>query len=140
MGHFGVRTALNALALALALGGGAPAAVAAAPAPGQRTASAPASAGRAVKIVFVGKQYPCECTAKTIAATRGALDRALGPRPKLALEELMIDRDADKVDALRRERPLRALPALYFVDAAGKVLDVLDGDLSEAQITAALRK
>lgn len=140
MGRFGARAVSSVLTLALSLGGGVPAALAAPPAPARGAAVAAARAGRVAKVIFVGKLYPCECTAKTIAATRGALDRALGARPKIAIEELMINRDTARVDALRRVKPLGALPALYFVDAAGSVLDLLDGDVSEAQIAAALKR
>jgi hypothetical protein len=107
---------------------------------GPNAAAAPGDAKRKVaRIVFVGKQNACDCTRKAIEAGRKALQAALGNTSRYRLEELKIDVDREKVDGLRKKRALAGLPAIYFLDAAGDVKELLQGDITEEQIRAALK-
>jgi hypothetical protein len=104
-----------------------------------RAAPPAESKGKVVRIVFVGKKHACDCTRKSIDAGRKALQAALGKQSRYRVEELAIDVDGEKVDELRKRRPLTALPALYFFDGAGEVRERLQGDITEAQIRAVLK-
>ena len=95
-----------------------------------------AAKGRVVRIVFIGKKQACDCTRKAIESGRKALQAALGNKSRSRLLELAIDVDREKVDALRKKRAFTGLPAIYFFDAAGEVKELLQGDITEAQIRA----
>lgn len=97
-------------------------------------------ATKVVRVVFVGKEHACDCTRRSIDAGWAALQRALGTPPKLPVERLNLDTQEDKVAPYRRQKALTALPALYFVDAKGSVAELLQGEVTRAQVEAALAK
>ena len=96
---------------------------------------------KVAQIVFVGKKNACPCTKKSIDAGKKALQVVLGNKSRYRLEELNFDVDADreKLDALREKRAMVALPAIYFLDPAGEVKELLQGEVTEAKIRAVLR-
>jgi hypothetical protein len=106
------------------------------------TATAPNPDGgtrKAAKIVFVGKEKACECTRKKVDAGWAALQEALGTPAKVPVEQLKVDTESDKVEPYRKQKPMMALPAIYFVDAKGAVLELLQGEVTAQQIAAALK-
>jgi hypothetical protein len=112
-------------------------------APGQTTGSsasvlqaAPASAIAATvtKIVFVGKEHACDCTRKRVDEGWGALQRALGTPPRIPVERLQIDTDDSRVEPYRKQRPVMALPGIYFVDAKESVVELLQGEVTTEQV------
>lgn len=98
------------------------------------------AATKVARVVFVGKQNACDCTRRTVDAGWTALQKALGTPAKLPVERLQIDTEGEKVAPYRKQKPMMALPAIYFVDGKNVVLELLQGEVSEAQIAAALRK
>lgn len=92
------------------------------------------------RIVFVGKENACDCTRKSVEAGWTALHKALGTPAKLPVERYQIDTEGDKVAPYRQQKPMVALPAIYFVDGKATVLELLQGEVSEAEIAAALKK
>jgi hypothetical protein len=102
-------------------------------------AQAPAKA-QPSRIVFVGKEHACDCTRKSVEAGWAALQKALGTPAKLPVERLQVDTQGDKVAPYRQQKPMMALPAIYFVDGKDTVLELLQGEVSEAEIAAALTK
>jgi hypothetical protein len=120
-----------------------------APAAGCRrpaAAKAPAAAAsqpaatKVAKIVFVGKEHACDCTRKAVDASWTALQRALGASPPIPVERMSVDTEPTKVEPYRSQKAIMALPAIYFVDGAGSVVDTLQGEVDEAQIKAILGK
>ncbi len=99
--------------------------------------SAPAK--RLTKIVFVGKEHACDCTRKTVDAGWAALQKALGTPAKVPVERLQIDTQGEQVAPYRSMKPLMALPAIYFIDGKGAVVELLQGEVEEAQIAAVLK-
>ncbi len=93
-----------------------------------------AAAPKVTKIVFVGKEHACDCTRKTVEAGWGALQQALGTPAKLPVERLQVDTQADQVAPYRQQKPMMALPAIYFVDGKSVVLDLLQGEVTAEQI------
>jgi hypothetical protein len=106
--------------------------------PGQATATKAVSTGIA-RVVLVGRENACECTRKSIEATSKALAAAMGQPARLPVERLAIDVDRERVAALRAQKPMMALPALYFLDAKGRVVTLLQGEQTEAQIRRVLK-
>lgn len=105
------------------------------------TSSAPVAAQQKLtRLVFVGKKNACDCTRKTVDAGWVTLQKALGTPAKLPVEQLQIDTEAEKVEPYRKQKPIMALPAIYFLDGKDVVLEMLQGEVSEAQIAALLKK
>lgn len=103
-------------------------------------AHAPAApaARQVAKVVFVGKKDACDCTRRAIATGWAALGEALGEPAELPVERLQSDSDGAAVAPYRRQRPMLALPAIYFVDQQGQVLELLQGEVSADQVKVAL--
>jgi hypothetical protein len=112
----------------------------AAPTTAAATATHGQTAARVARIIFVGKERPCNCTKARLEAGWAALEAALGTPPKVPVERLKVDAQPDKVAPYRRQKPAMALPALYFVDANGSVVDLLQGDVTRDQIVATLAR
>jgi hypothetical protein len=104
----------------------------------QPPTAAPAQA-KATKVVFVGKEHACACTKKTVDAGWAMLQKVLGTPAKLPVERLAVDTEADKVAPYRQQKPVMALPAIYFVDSKGAVIEMLQGEVTAEQIAAVLR-
>jgi hypothetical protein len=104
------------------------------------TATHGQATARVTRIVFVGKEHPCDCTKARLEAGWAALQAALGTPPRVPVERLKIDTEPDQVEPYRRQKPAMALPALYFVDAQGSVVDLLQGDVTRDQVAAALAR
>jgi hypothetical protein len=94
----------------------------------------PAPAKRLTKIVFVDKEHACDCTRKAVEAGWTALQKALGTPSKVSVERMHVDTEAAKVAPYRTQKPIMAMPAIYFVGAQNVVLDLLQGEVTEAQI------
>lgn len=97
-----------------------------------------APAVKVTKIVFVGKEHACDCTRKTVDAGWAALQTALGTPPKLPVERLQVDTQGERVDTYRQQKPIMALPAIYFVDGKGAVTEMLQGEVTSEQIGGVL--
>lgn len=105
-----------------------------------QASTAEPAARKLTSIVFVGKQNACDCTRKTVDAGWAALQKALGTPAKLPVLQLQIDTDPEKVAPYQKQKPIMALPAIYFLDGKDVVVDLLQGEVSEAQIAAVLAK
>jgi hypothetical protein len=94
---------------------------------------------KVAKIIFVGKERPCDCTRKALDAGWSALQKALGTPAKLAVERLQVDTEAAKVEPYRQQKPIMALPAIYFLDGKGTVVELLQGEVTTDQIAVVLQ-
>jgi hypothetical protein len=97
-------------------------------------------AGPVVKrIVFVGKEHACDCTRKTVEGSLATLQKALGTPAKVPMERLQIDTEAEKVRPYQQQKAILTLPAIYFLDDQNRVLDLLQGEVTEEQVQHALK-
>ena len=103
-----------------------------------QAAAAKPTTPKVTRIIFVGKEHACDCTRKTVDAGWAALQQALGTPAKVPVERLQIDTQGDKVAPYRQQKPMMALPAIYFVDGKDKVLELLQGEVTAEQIVAGL--
>jgi hypothetical protein len=103
-------------------------------------AAAKPTGTKVTKIVFVGKEHPCDCTRKALDAGWSALQKALGTPARVAVERLQVDTQGDKVEPYRQQKPIMALPAIYFLDGKGVVTELLQGEVTAEQIGQALGK
>jgi hypothetical protein len=67
-----------------------------------------------------------------------ALKNVLGAPPKIPVEMLKVDTEEEKVEPYRKQKPIMAIPAIYFVDGKGSVVDLLQGEITEAQVSKVL--
>jgi hypothetical protein len=113
------------------------------PPPGSRTgatvtaaapSSAPAAEVAVARIVFVGKEHACDCTRKAIDASWQALEAALGLQNRIPVERLHSDTQEDKVVPYRAKKPFLALPAIYLLDGTDSLIEMLQGEITEAQL------
>lgn len=108
--------------------------------PAAAAKAAPAPAVKLSKVVFVGKEHACDCTRRAVDASWAALEAALGTPARVPVEKMHVDTEAARVEPYRIQRPIMALPVIYFVDGKGAVLDVLQGEVTDAQIQPVLGK
>lgn len=105
-----------------------------------QVAAASPAAAKVARIIFVGKEHACDCTRKTVDEGWAALQQALGTPAKLPVERLQVDTEAAKVEPYRQQKPIMALPAIYFLDGKGVVTELLQGEVTLEQIGHALGK
>lgn len=116
------------------------AAVVATGAPAVEAAATNDADTKVARIVFVGKEHACDCTRKTVEAARATLQKALGTPAKLPVETLQLDTQSGQVEPYKAMRPIMALPAIYFIDGKGGLVEMLQGEITDAQISAILAK
>jgi hypothetical protein len=102
--------------------------------PSAPAATKPAPAKKLKKIVFVDKEHACECTRKAVEAGWTSLQKVLGTPSKFPIDRIHVDTEASKVEPYRTQKAIMAMPAIYFVGAQDVVLDMLQGEVTEAQI------
>ena len=99
------------------------------------------SQSRVTRIAFVDKEKCCQCTQDRIDASWAALQAALAGRDSaLPVERIHVDTQAELAGKYRSKQPFMALPAIYLLDGSGNVVELLQGELSQAQVSAALEK
>lgn len=106
--------------------------------PAQSTSAATRKSAVA-RLVFLDKAEACECTQKTINKGWSTLQTALGSGNPLPVDRIHIDTQADQAAPLLAQRKIVAVPALYVLDASGNVLEMLQGELEEAEVRKAMR-
>ena len=141
-----IRAAMLACALAvsaIAASGCEKGATAAGNPDGGATAGAKAAAqsvSKVAKIVFIDLEECCDCTRKRIDGSWAALQEALkGRSPALPIERIHQDKDAEKAEGFRLMKPYMVVPAVYFLDASGALVEQLQGEITVEQFTKALR-
>ena len=108
-------------------------------APGTSSPAATAKPGRVARLVFIDLEKSCPCTQKRIASSWKALAAVLGTPPSIPLDRFHLDTQDAKAEPFLDKRPLVAAPGLYVLDRSGNIIDLLQGDITEAQIRGAIR-
>jgi hypothetical protein len=90
-------------------------------------------------IVFVGLKESCDCTRNRIDESWRVLQHSLATVPDIGVQR--IQRDVHREDALQlhRLKPLMVAPGLYFLDAEDQLIELLQGEISEQQLSALLQ-
>lgn len=102
---------------------------------GAAAVSTPAS--RVARIAFLDKENCCACTQRAQDASWAALQAALGGAA-IPVERIHFDTQAAQADSYRSLRPMMASPGIYFLDAAGGLVDLLQGEVTADQVRAVL--
>ena len=82
------------------------------------------------KIVFVGQKQACPCTRKRIDGSWAALQAAAGARKHIPIERIYMDTDEVEVEPYEKMRAIMVLPAIYLLDGSGKLLDMVQGEVT----------
>jgi hypothetical protein len=99
--------------------------------------SAPAKA-RVGSIVFIGKAKACPCTTKRIAAGWKALKKGLGKR-RTPVKRIQSDVKPTEAARYKKKRAYKVLPAIYFLTSAGKVIELLQGIVTTADVQQVIK-
>lgn len=94
---------------------------------------------KVAKIVFIDKENACDCTRKRIEETWAAMQAALGTPATLPVERIHVDTQAAHAETYTMFKPLMVPPGVYFIDEHNAVIDMLQGEVTTKQISAALR-
>jgi hypothetical protein len=94
--------------------------------------------GTLAKVVFVGEEHGCPCRQARLDAGWAALQEAMGSPSKLPVEKIHVDTQSAKVQVFTQQKPILTMPGIFLVDGANKMLDMLQGDITRAQIDAAI--
>lgn len=89
-------------------------------------------------IIFVDKEHACKCTQKRVDDGWAALQGALAARPTLPIERFHADTQPEAVEPYNKLRAMMTLPALYFMDPKGGLVELLQGEVTQAQIQAVI--
>lgn len=95
---------------------------------------------KVTQIVFVGKENACACTRTRIDESWGALQQALGTRKDISVDRIHIDTEEMKVAPYQKMRTIMVIPAIYFLDASGALVDMLQGEVTAEQILGVLQR
>jgi len=98
-----------------------------------------ASASRVQRLVLVVRAKGCQCTRKDVAKAMRSLGVVLGARRDQMVTQLDWDKHRAQVQRYRSQRRFIALPALYFIDADGKVVGLLESDIQPKWIRKLMR-
>ncbi len=102
-------------------------------------APAPAASGKVKRIVFVDKARACKCTKDRIDASYKALTAVVGFPPVPDVERIHMDTQEAKAAPYKAKRPIMVPPAIYFLGEGDKLVEVLQGEVTEEQIRKVLK-
>lgn len=107
--------------------------------PDSQTRAAQAPATNVSKIVFVDEKDACECTRERVEISWASLQSALGGRDDIPIERIYNDTEPEKVAPYKEMRAFMVIPAVYFLDASGALIDRLQGEITAERFAEALR-
>ena len=99
-------------------------------------AAAPAKT-RVARVVFIGKKKACACTKRKIADAWKALKAGLGQR-RIPVVRFQADVKPAEAARYKKKRAYKVVPAVYFLTAAGQVVDLLQGIVTTADVEQVL--
>lgn len=106
---------------------------------GQPAASS-ATTEPVAQIVFLDQEEACDCTKKRIDTTWNELQTALGSGNKMQVERVHLDTQKDLAKDYLKAKPVMVPPGIYFMSSKGDLLEMLQGEVTAAQISAILKK
>ena len=92
-----------------------------------------ASAASIARVVFVDKEECCDCTQNRIDGTWQSLTTAI-EGADIEVERLHNDTQEAAVAPYQEMRPIMVIPAIYFFDGDGNLVEQLQGELTVDQI------
>lgn len=90
------------------------------------------------RIVFVDQEQACQCTQSAISASWTAVQSAVGEGGSVQVERVHRDTQSDQAAPYGQLRPMVTVPGIYFLDSSGALVEMLQGEVTEAQVRSAL--
>jgi len=90
------------------------------------------------QVVFIGQRQACKCTLNRIASTWVALEQVLAKHPEIEVKKIEQDVEQDEADRYDQLKSLMVAPGVYLMDGDGKLIQMLQGALTVAQIEQAI--
>jgi len=97
----------------------------------------PSGQATVTKIIFIDLAEACPCMQRSIDGTWKALDQA-NSGAGVPVERIHVDTEEQKVEPYRGMRPMDTVPALYFMNDKGALVEMLQGDVTSAEIAKVL--
>lgn len=91
------------------------------------------------RITFIDLEESCDCTRRRIEASWNALQSAIGVGPNIPIDRIHLDSQEALAEPYREQRPFQVMPAIYFMDSSQSVIEMLQGEVSEKQISDVLK-
>ena len=107
-------------------------------APGAGKVASAGKTAQVARIVFIGQKDACQCTHDRIDASWAAL-QAVMEKVKIPVERIQLDLDKAAAERYTKLRSPMVLPGIYFLDDNDKLIDLLQGEVTEKQITKIIR-
>ncbi len=104
-----------------------------------RTASSKHKTNRVARIVFIDQEKCCACTRKRIDVSWKALMTVLGFPPTIPLDHYHLDTQEKEAKPFLSKRAIVAAPGIYFLDQAGNIVELLQGEVIERQLKDVLK-
>jgi hypothetical protein len=97
------------------------------------------TSGKVARIGFIDLERCCACTRTRIDAAWKALTEVLGARPTIPVQRVHLDTQADRAAPYRAKKELMFPPAIYFLDRKEGLVEMLQGEVTAAQIRKVLK-
>ncbi len=103
-------------------------------------AKSPAKPARkkVANIVFIGQKQACRCTRNRIKASWNALQAANAYSPQVPVERIDWDVQEKAVEKYMNMKAMMVVPGIYFLDAKGALIEMLQGEVTEDKIAELL--
>ena len=103
------------------------------------SAASPGAQGAVQSIAFVDQEEACDCTHKRIDDTWAALQTAMKQSRQVPVQRIHRDTQPNDLAPLLAKRKIVTVPAVYLLDGSGEVIDLMQGELTDKELAAALR-
>ena len=90
------------------------------------------------RIVFVGQGECCDCTQDRIDASWEALSAAIEGQ-SIEVERLQRDTQQAEASVYQEMRAIMVIPAIYFFDSEGNLVEQLQGEVTTEQIQSVIQ-
>lgn len=100
----------------------------------QKQGNAQAASTKVARIVFVDKEGACACTRERADTSWKELQAALGKDSKLPVERLYLDTQPEKVEPYFKQAKLMVVPGVYLLTADNKLVELLQGEVTQDQL------
>ena len=99
----------------------------------EEAAAGPTDSKLISKVLFVDLTDPCKCTKSRQEKIWNELQLAV-KGTDIEVERVHWDTEGERAESYAEERQFTVIPALYFLDADGKLTGMLQGEIAQSQL------
>jgi hypothetical protein len=105
----------------------------------EKTADAGNARASVARIVFLDQEQCCDCTRRRIENSWTELQTALPAKNNIQVDRVHVDTQESLAEPYRKLRPNQVIPAIYFLDEKGALIEMLQGEVTVAAIQEVLK-